>query len=1558
MIKKIAFVLFLLSVGFAYSQSDTLLILSEIMFYPISGNNEFVEIYNLSSSESFDLSGYKFKYSTSSSDILADAGFGTVLPPLSFAVILESDYDFVSGIYNSIIPGEALILKISDNSFGSSGMSNTEDRIVKFINPSDDTLQVYTYSANNSQSFSDEKISLSRDNSPSNWANAFILNGTPGFENSVTPLNYDLQLSSIEISPEIPISGDDVQINITVKNIGILTAGSFSVEVYNDLNFNSLPEPGELFFSNSYLNLSADDSLIISTFLSALPAANYQVISKVIFEEDENLTNNQMLKAFTVFNPGANYNDVVISEIMYAPITGEPEWIELYNRSSNSINLKKFKLSDALTEVTITSNDFSLPPDSFVVLSKDTSVINFYNIPSQVIVFSLSSLNNSGDAVVLKDSIGILIDSLSYLPDWGGSIGGKSLERILADGESNEQENWGTSESPAKATPGKINSLSPKDFDLAVKDFSSDYDFVIIGEPAQFSIKILNKGLNLSQTFEVEIFKDVNADSIAQLSEFVTNFSGSQIASGDSASFLFSTLNLSAGKNYFIAKLAASIDDDSTNNVAFESINAVMINEVRNDIIINEIMYAPDSPEPEWIEIYNRSNKTIDLRNYQLSDNSDTTKIVIQSTALNPGEYIIIADDSLILNIYEITSAIVIKSFSAFNNTGDKVILLDSLNRVIDSLAYSDQWGGSEGNSLERINTESSAVDSLNWKTSFSRFGATPGYINSITQKDFDIEASDILFTPTFPQAGEDVAVNVKIKNVGKNSADFSFFFYEDTDLDSIPDLFLETQSGFNLQSGDSSFITVNYSILNLEIKRAFFIRTIFNSDQDTTNNNFYKTISPGYPSLTILINEIMYSPLGGEPEWIEIYNTADDSINLNGWSVADVLTSSTSVKIQNDIFIPGKSYAVISRDTSIYNFHRFIPSELIQISLPSFNNDADGVIFRDNRGAANDSVFYNGDWGGTSGYSLERVSFDAPSNLFTNWGSSNDVETSTPGRINSLTPKQFDLSVVSMLFNPRYPTEGDDVFINAQIRNNGNSAAQNFVVQFFIDSDSNDAVDFLLSEQTLATLASGDSLFVQSASAISNLNNKILCAVKIIFSSDEDSLNNYIEKSVQPGFAQQSVLISEVMFDPAVGEPEWFEIVNNTNDTLNLKNWSISDIVSTPTKSFIALEDFLIAPSNFLIIASDTSFKSFHQDFTGKFIAVNFGTLTNSADGIIVYDFRDGIIDSLFYRSSWGGVKGISLERFNYSSLTNDSLNWATCLDANGSTPGKVNSLFNLPEYERNSIVINEIMFDPDIDNSEFIELLNLSAESINIGGWRVDDLSGNFYKLSEISFFLPPEKYFILAADSLMIKKYALTDYPYKNLADQSSLGLVNTGEAIVLKDVKGNIIDSVFYSDKWHNKNIFITKNKSLERINPTFGPNDPLNWSSSVSNYGATPSEQNSIFTDNQNNSANISVSPNPFSPDNDGYEDFAIINYNLTQPVSQVRIKIFDSRGRMIRTLANNLASGSKGSIVFDGLEDDGQPMRIGIYIIFLEAFNDNSGVVETLKTVVVVARKL
>ena len=322
-----------------------------------------------------------------------------------------------------------------------------------------------------------------------------------------------------------------------------------------------------------------------------------------------------------------------------------------------------------------------------------------------------------------------------------------------------------------------------------------------------------------------------------------------------------------------------------------------------------------------------------------------------------------------------------------------------------------------------------------------------------------------------------------------------------------------------------------------------------FTQDQDTSNNYFYKRILPGYPPSTILINEIMYSPINGEPEWVEIFNNSNDSINLKNWSVTDVFTTPATAKISNDVYLQAKSFLVLSKDTTLQFYHRVIPSKVVKLNLPNLNNDIDGVVLKDNRGLTIDSVKYFSDWGGTGGKTLERISLSASSNLSGNWGSSTDIELSTPGRINSITPKQFDLSIAEISFTPRFPVNGENVFVNAKVKNNGSSSASNFSIEFYIDTDSNQIVDQLLSRIDGLTLGSADSSTFTSTVSINNLNSKILTGVKIIFANDEDTLNNYAEKSVEPGFPEKSIIINEVMYAPINGEPEWIELVNISDD-------------------------------------------------------------------------------------------------------------------------------------------------------------------------------------------------------------------------------------------------------------------------------------------------------------------------------------------------------------------------------------------------------------------------
>ncbi|MCW9095911.1 MAG: lamin tail domain-containing protein [Ignavibacteriaceae bacterium] len=396
--KKMILPVLLFSFSIIFPQTDSTLILSEVMFYPQSGPNEFIELYNYSETESIDLDSFKIKYYTSNPDIIVEAGEGTVLQPKSFAIILEGDYVIGSGIYDGLIPPEALVLKISDNSFGTNGMANTTSRPIWLINTVNDTLESYFYSADNSQTHSDEKIILVKDSSQSNWANSLVTDGTPGFQNSVTPVQFDLQMASLTFQPATPLEGDDVTISAKVKNIGTSAADIYTIEIYNDANFDSTADPGELIFSQQYTNLLTGDSVTVSTVMNSLTAGNYQIISRVVFAPDENLLNNELIESFLVFPPGNNYNDIVINEIMYAPSTGEPEWVELFNNTNQSINLGGWRFADTTSGVILGPPVGPvLGPNDFIILSASESIYNFYNIPVEVLVLNLPSLNNSGD---------------------------------------------------------------------------------------------------------------------------------------------------------------------------------------------------------------------------------------------------------------------------------------------------------------------------------------------------------------------------------------------------------------------------------------------------------------------------------------------------------------------------------------------------------------------------------------------------------------------------------------------------------------------------------------------------------------------------------------------------------------------------------------------------------------------------------------------------------------------------------------------------------------------------------------------------------------------------------------------------------------------------------------------------------------------------------------------------------------------------------------------------------------------------------------------------------
>jgi hypothetical protein len=274
--------------------------------------------------------------------------------------------------------------------------------------------------------------------------------------------------------------------------------------------------------------------------------------------------------------------------------------------------------------------------------------------------------------------------------------------------------------------------------------------------------------------------------------------------------------------------------------------------------------------------------------------------------------------------------------------------------------------------------------------------------------------------------------------------------------------------------------------------------------------------------------------------------------------------------------------------------------------------------------------------------------------------------------------------------------------------------------------------------------------------------------------------------------------------------------------------------------------------------------------------------------------------------------------------------------------------------------------MYEPLAGNSEFIELFNRSADTIDVQGWKIMDTpssSGNrtTIQFPFISLLLFPNHFLVIAADSSIFAQYPLLKGSTGGLTlvTRRDLSLNNSGDDVVLVDQTNTTIDSLRFSPSWHNPSLNTsTVGRSIERINPSFGSNDRRNWSTSVAPAGATPLQTNSIYTKGIPSAAGFALSPNPFSPDNDGFEDILAITYSLPSTISMIRVRCFDVQGRLVRTLANNEAVASSGTLLWNGLDDNNRRVRIGMYIILFEALDAAGGVLRVMKDVVVVATKL
>ena len=1242
--------------------------LSEVMFDPATSESadEFLELYNTADT-SVSVVGYVLSVDDAEDaiQVLPDAdSVQWEIPPHSFAVILDRDYWDGEQPYTALIPDTVPQFTIADSRFGTYGLSNSSSRSLSLTDSTGTVITTYTYSADNSEGYSDEKILLDGPNTFENWANSQVVFGTPGSSNSVTPKTYDLAIVHSPVWEPQPAAPDSqISLTVTVQNVGLQTSAPTMMIISEQERIDSVEVP----------SIPPEDSVTVQAAMT-LPSGEHLLTALVNYPSDEDTTNNRLQWKLPVRFPR---HSCVILEIMYDPYSGNPEWVELYNITGDPVNLYSWRFGDASSSFSLVTDSVILDPGEYRVIAESADLGNYdYNSDDVLLPAEFPNLNNSGDGLYLRDVAGALIDSVEYASDWGGGDG-ISLERKNPYFSGMQSSNWGSALPGIEGTPTSTNSILADSVSLQLRSLIFPEGPFHTNQTATVQGLITNVGLLPVDISRVQIYDDANYDSVLSDNELSTSLPvESSLTIGDSLAF---TLSWEAELSGLRKLDFVCVTNEPETILLADTVAKVFYPE--NILLINEIMYTPEE-QPEWIEIYNAGSNPVNLFGWQIKD-ATATPAVFQAPdrVVQPSDFILVAADEMVTSFYNHLIAhnvAVPANFPTLNNSADSLLIISPAGRVHDSLEYRSSWGGNTGESLERRNLLLSAVSPENWGTSQSPEGATPVQVNSIAVPNHDLAIAD--FTADGDGIDQEFRLTVTVTNAGKYEiSDYELLFYHDTNEDSMTQSteFMTREGGeIGLTSGDSAEFEVDISGIGGGYHQ-MLVTASTPDDDDSSNNSGFLPAYLGYPSESVQINEIMYQPETGEPEWVELVVTAD-SVDFRGFHLRDQGHNSTIRWQKNNLFAAG-DYVVLAGDSTVLQSY---PADSIKLILssgfPTLNNGADSVRIYDGAGRLMEGMEYSSDWGGEAGVSLERRNLNAPVTQSNNWSSSRAPEGATPGAVNSTAILDYDVSLdeTSLASLPRHPDPNTVWQLNFQLHNTGLRSVSSFTSLLFHNENSGGAAWHTNNIST--DLAPGDSaVYTIDIPGLPSGVHPLL--LRIDLQDDLRLSDNSATCTVTVPFGKHSLLITEFIPIPGEGWSEFIEMYNPTHQTIDLTGWAIADNASGSALK----QPAELPPNKYAVLAPDSSvFFEFEIPATTPYlIPETWRSLNNSSDEIKLIDPAQRIIDSLAYSADWTLPEGKSLERKWYLSEqgtlgSSDERNWAPSIASGNATPGRKNSV------------------------------------------------------------------------------------------------------------------------------------------------------------------------------------------------------------------------------------------------------------------------------------------
>lgn len=608
-----------------------------------------------------------------------------------------------------------------------------------------------------------------------------VLTLTDSIENE---MEYAVTISRIadcegNVSPSVTVVLQEDSIPPSIGSVAVLSAHSLKM-MFSEKILDSVIEDHKRFeivggpVANSAMP-GVDNRSVVLTFAENFENGVQRDL-KVFGLTDINNNSQDVITTFTYFNESSiNKYDLIVTEIFSdpSPTYGLPEaeFIEILNRSRNPIELSSLLITDGTRNGQL--HDGILLPGQYAILCDKSNAPKFSSFGQVCSVTDFPSLNNSEDVIILKSRLDKTIDSVAYNLSWIASgedaDGGVSLEKIDPENTCEEETNWTSSEDESGGTPGRRNSVYANKPDIT--------------PPVIISVVAM-----VDDTISVSFNEKLN-DFAPGISSFniTNNISVEQVLLAEDLRTIKLIVSEPLQQSISYTIFFSEIFDCAGNELEPVSFEILLPEQpLLQDVVINEVLFNPRAGGVDFIEIYNRSDKYIDLKDLYVTNVSGDSvanqqRISTVISILKPDQYAVVTTDAEILgNEYPVSKKenfVIAKSLPSMPDSEGNVAIVANGNDLIDSFYYSDEMHSPflkdvSGVSLERVSIEKATNDISNWKSASKSSGyATPGYANSNTLNhhqfsDDIIKIEPEIFEPIFGQP-DFAAVNYKFDRGG-----------------------------------------------------------------------------------------------------------------------------------------------------------------------------------------------------------------------------------------------------------------------------------------------------------------------------------------------------------------------------------------------------------------------------------------------------------------------------------------------------------------------------------------------------------------------------------------------------------------------------------------------------------------------------------------------------------------------------------------------------------------------------------------------------------------------